>query len=158
MNDFPARLGPTPPLSGPSLTPSSPYYTQCLLPPMNSPRMKHTRLFKTRKFNFGDKIDVYVDEEGNRKHLDTHGQGATFGAWFEMKKDDGEVDRLARGREEGVGYNWVPIMADLIFNAPIILGMTTKDAECVPVERGEAKAGECFNRSADAESLSPRSL
>lgn len=119
LNSFASRRGPDPQIAGPSLVPPEPQFIQCPLTPMESPWVQYRPWFKGKKFSFRRKVEVYEDLKFNGEVRRTPGQGAMFGCWFTLATE-GEEDGLAKG-DEGYGYQWLPLAADLIYSASILL-------------------------------------
>lgn len=114
LNNFAARGSPDAPIAGPSLKSDSQYLTRCGLTDVRrvmatvEPRPGH------KKFHFRDVSRFYPDREFNRRSREQRGPGenGAAGFWFELDRS-GEEDGLAKGREHGVGYNWLGIACDV---------------------------------------------
>lgn len=114
LNNFAARREADPPISGPTLDKDSVYLTRCgLSDPYKifaevkpSPGME--------KFRFRDVTRFYPDLNFYRRSLENKGPGGNgaAGFWLELSRQ-GERDSLPKGREHGVGYNWMCLACDL---------------------------------------------
>lgn len=117
LTNFPARSqGPDPPMAGPSISRDSPYFTRCGLqdPDELMRTTKSSPIYNLRKVHFRHLLQIHTDEQLAQRSLQggrTWGDNGAVGAWFTLV-DQGEQDGLDKGKERGVGYNWMPLVCD----------------------------------------------
>ncbi|CAO1633707.1 unnamed protein product [Parajaminaea phylloscopi] len=114
LNNFAARGQEGAPISGPSLSADSPHLTRCGLTDAREVMASTKPRPGLPKMHFRDISMSYPDREFNRRSVEERGPGTNgaAGFWHELDRRD-EQDGLAKGREHGVGYNWIALACDL---------------------------------------------
>ena len=124
MNNFASRYGEAPPITGGSLTPDDSRSYRCPLAHPNSSALQWDPGFKSRRFEFRERVETWGDTLLNAEYEEKskNGRGFGHGSWFALSPE-GEQNHLKKGKEEGIGYNWMGVAADMMWNTQILTGI-----------------------------------